>query len=60
MLLALYSFSRAVRETLLTGMFGAVSVCKHSPTCGEAIVQAIQTKNWKTFFQAIKQLSTCF
>ncbi|NCN82982.1 MAG: hypothetical protein GW947_03370 [Candidatus Pacebacteria bacterium] len=59
MLLALYSFSRAVRQVLLASVFGIAIPCKHTPTCGEITLTAVQTKDWKTFFRAGKQLITC-
>lgn len=59
MLLTLYSFSRAFRQTMLASMFGVVIPCKHTPTCGELTLTAIQKKSWKTLLRAGKQFITC-
>ncbi|MDA1079630.1 MAG: hypothetical protein O2840_03000 [bacterium] len=59
MLLALYSFSRAFRQVLLASVFGVVIKCKHTPTCGELTLIAVQTKNWRALFRAGKQFITC-
>ncbi|OGJ20814.1 MAG: hypothetical protein A3A82_00265 [Candidatus Pacebacteria bacterium RIFCSPLOWO2_01_FULL_47_12] len=60
MLFALYSFSRVFRQAVLMSVFGTAIPCKHTPTCGELTLQAIQTKNMCAFFQAGKQFITCF
>ena len=60
MLLALYSFTRVFRQAVLGSVFGSAIPCKYTPTCGELTLVAVQTKSWKTLFQAGKQLITCF
>jgi putative component of membrane protein insertase Oxa1/YidC/SpoIIIJ protein YidD len=40
----IYLASRSIRQVFLFSVFGVVSECKHSPTCGEYFVQVLKTE----------------
>lgn len=58
----LVAFSKAVRQTLLTSLFGvSISRCKHTPTCSQYLVQAIRKEGiLKGSYKGFSRIITCY
>ncbi len=61
LLIFLQSFSKAIRISLLQGIFGYTSQCKHSPTCGDYCVDMVQKHGlFKGLQMGTRRLLTCW
>lgn len=57
----LYTFSKVLRSILLISGFGIISSCKHTPTCGEYLLNAIAHEGWLIGgFKGVKRIITCY
>ncbi|PIY80311.1 MAG: hypothetical protein COY80_03525 [Candidatus Pacebacteria bacterium CG_4_10_14_0_8_um_filter_42_14] len=59
MLRSLYIFTRTLRISILTSVFGYVSPCIHSPSCGELLFESVKSRKISSFSGALKQFAHC-
>lgn len=55
-----YRASVAIRKSALLSAFGFVSECKHTPSCGQNLVEQLSTNGLRSgTVKAVVQLLTC-
>lgn len=59
-LIRVYQSTRVIRNMMLLSVFGAVSECKHHPSCSEYAIQQIKKHGtMRGLARGIRQLASC-
>jgi putative component of membrane protein insertase Oxa1/YidC/SpoIIIJ protein YidD len=57
----LYIISKTVRYIFLFSVFGVVSKCKHTPTCGHYFVQTIRKEGiLQGIYKGVPRIIACY
>lgn len=60
-LLFIYQVVRSIRYSVLQSVFGVVSHCKHTPTCGTYFFQSITREGYiRGGLKGIKRVLSCW